>query len=68
MSSRVLVTDKARLLLEAEQERRIMENWKRGYSLDQIATEAIHFFMLTHEAYGFRDRFKDSNEPLKEGF
>ena len=68
MSSWLLVTDKARLLLEAERGRRIMENWKRGYSLEQIATEAIHFFVLTHEAYGFRDRFKDSNEPMNEGF
>ena len=68
MSSRVLVTEKARVLLEAEQERRIKANWKRGYSLEQIATEAIHFFMLAHEAYGFRDRYKDSNEPLEEGF
>jgi hypothetical protein len=68
MSSRVLVTDKARIMLEEEQDRRIKEGWKRGYSLEQIATEAINFFFLTHESYGYRDHFKDSNEPLEEGF
>lgn len=68
MSSRVLVTDKARKLLEEEQDRRIKANWKRGYSLEQIATEAVTFFMLTQPDGYERNRFADSNEPLEEGF
>ena len=68
MSSRVLVTDKARKLLEEEQDRRIKANWKRGYSLEQIATEAISFFMMLQPDAYARNRFADSNEPLEEGF
>jgi len=68
MLSRVWVTDKARKLLEEEQDRRIKENWKRGYSLEQIATEAISFFMLLQPDAYERNRFADSNEPLEEGF
>ena len=68
MSSRVLVTEKARVLLEAEQERRIKANWKRGYSLEQIATEAVTVFMSLQSDGYTRNRFVDSNEPLEEGF
>ena len=65
MSSRVLVSDKARRMLELEQERRIQNKWRRGYSLEQIATEAIIWF-LSYE--GARDVFRDDNSILKEGF
>ena len=68
MSSRVLVTDKARKLLEEEQDRRIKANWKRGYSLEQIATEAVTVFMSLQSDGHTRNRFKNSNEPLEEGF
>jgi len=68
MSSRVLVTDKARKLLEEEQDRRIKANWKRGYSLEQIATEAVTLFMSLRSDGYKRNRFADSNEPLEEGF
>lgn len=66
MSSKVLITDHARSMLEKEQERRINENWKRGYSLEQIASEAIVFWFNQGDA----DRFKNENSVdriLKEG-
>ena len=63
MSSRILISDKARKALEKEQERRIHEKWKRGYSLEQIATEAIIWFLSYEHA---RDAFKDDNSLLKE--
>ena len=63
MSSKVLITDHARSMLEKEQERRINENWKRGYSLEQIASEAIIWFLT----YDFpRDAYKDNNDVLVE--
>lgn len=65
MSSRVLVSDKARKMLELEQERRIQEKWRLGYSLEQIATEAIIWF-LSYE--GAREAFRDDNSILREGF
>ena len=65
MSSRVLVSDKARKMLELEQERRIREKWKLGYSLEQIATEAIIWF-LSYE--GAREAFRDDNSILRERF
>ena len=63
MSSRVLISDEAREALEREQERRIREKWKRGYSLEQIATEAIVYFTTVS---GIRDTFKDDNRIIKE--
>lgn len=66
MSSKVLITEHARSMLEKEQERRINENWKRGYSLEQIASEAIVFWFNQGDA----DRFKNENSVdriLKEG-
>ena len=63
MSARVLVTDRARQMLEREQERRIREGWKRGYSLEQIASEAIVWFLSYEHA---RDTFKDDNSIVKE--
>ena len=65
MSSRVLISDKARKMLEREQERRIREKWKLGYSLEQIATEAIIWF-LSYE--GAREAFRDDNSILRERF
>ena len=65
MSSRVLISDKARKMLELEQERRIREKWKLGYSLEQIATEAIIWF-LSYE--GAREAFRDDNSILRERF
>lgn len=65
MSSRVLISDKARKMLEREQERRIQEKWKLGYSLEQIATEAIIWF-LSYE--GAREAFRDDNSILRERF
>ena len=64
MSARVLITDKARAMLEKEQERRIDNKWKRGYSLEQIASEAIEWFLTYEHA---RDTFKDNNSVLREG-
>jgi hypothetical protein len=63
MSVRVLISDKARELLEKEQERRIRAKWKRGYSLEQIASEAI----LWYASYGpDPDAFRDDNAIIKE--
>ena len=64
MSSRVLVSDKARKMLELEQERRILDKWKEGVSLEQIATEAVIWF-LSYE--GPRDAYKNDNSILREG-
>ena len=63
MSSRVLISDRAKEMLEKEQERRIHEKWKRGYSLEQIASEAIIWFLSYEHA---RDTFKDDNSMVKE--
>ena len=63
MSSRVLISDRAKEMLEKEQERRIHEKWKRGYSLEQIASEAVVWF-LSYEHV--RDTFKDDNSMVKE--
>ena len=63
MSSRVLISDKAREALEREQDRRIKEKWKRGYSLEQIASEAVVWFLSYEHA---RDTFKDDNSMVKE--
>lgn len=63
MSSRVLVSDKARKMLELEQERRILDKWKEGVSLEQIATEAVIWF-LSYE--GPRDAYKNDNSILRE--
>jgi uncharacterized protein YodC (DUF2158 family) len=63
MSARVLISDQARNLLEKEQERRIQAKWKRGYSLEQIASEAI----LWYARYGpDHDAFRDDNSIVKE--
>ena len=63
MSSRVLISDRAKEMLEKEQERRIHEKWKRGYSLEQIASEAVVWFLSYEHA---RDTFKDNNSMVKE--
>ena len=63
MSARMLISDKAREMLEREQERRSREKWKRGYSLEQIASEAIIWF-LSYD--GARDVFKNDNSIVKE--
>ena len=63
MSSRVLISDRAKEMLEKEQERRIHEKWKRGYSLEQIASEAVVWFLSYEHA---RDTFKDDNSMVKE--
>ena len=65
MSSRVLISDKAREALEREQDRRIKEKWKRGYSLEQIASEAVVWFLNYEHA---RDTFRNDNSVIKEGF
>ena len=65
MSSRVLISDRAKEMLEKEQERRIHEKWKRGYSLEQIASEAVVWFLNYEHA---RDTFRDDNSVIKEGF
>ena len=63
MSSRVLISDRAKEMLEKEQERRIHEKWKRGYSLEQIVSEAVVWFLSYEHA---RDTFKDDNSMVKE--
>ena len=63
MSSKVLITDQARSLLEKEQERRINDSWKRGYSLEQIVSEAITNYLICDFP---RDAHKDNNGVLKE--
>ena len=63
MASRVLISDKARAMLEKEQERRIDNKWKQGYSLEQIASEAIEWFLSYEHA---RDALKDDNSIITE--
>ena len=45
MATSVLISNKARELLEKEQERRIRAKWKRRTSLEEIASEAIFMFV-----------------------
>ena len=66
MWSTVIISDRARIMLEEERDRRIKAGWKSGYSLEQIATEAIMLFM--EKSNYVRNRYRDSNEPLEEGF
>lgn len=58
MSRRILVYDDVEKILTAEQYRRNHEGWKRGTSVEQIASEAILFW----NAQGNHERFKDIND------
>lgn len=44
MSKRIVIFDEAYRLLEEAQGQRIEDGWKRGCSLEQIASEAIIFW------------------------
>lgn len=59
MSKRILVYDYAYRLLEDAKEQRIMDGWKRGASLEQIASEAIIFW----SRHGDNTVCRDINEP-----
>ena len=62
MTSRVLISNKARDLLEKEQEKRIRAKWKRRTSLKEIVSEAISMFAgLGSDP----DTFKDDNSIIK---
>ena len=66
MSKRIVIFDEAYRLLKEAQGQRIEDGWKRGYSLEQIASEAIVFWSNQGDA----DRFKNENSVdriLKEG-
>ena len=63
MSSRVLISDQARDLLEKEQERRIQAKWKRRCSLGEIASEAILMFAGLGSGL---DAFNDNDSITKE--
>ena len=58
MSKRVLVFDEAYRMLEEAREQRIQDGWKRGDSLEQIASEAIIFWY----SQGDNERFRDNND------
>ena len=63
MASRILVSDYVRNLVEREQTRRIRENWKRGYSLEQIVSEAVISYLKSEHP---RNDFKDDNSVVRE--
>ena len=66
MSKRIVIFDEAYRLLKEAQGQRIEDGWKRGCSLEQIASEAIVFWFNQGDA----DRFKNENSVdriLKEG-
>lgn len=58
MTKMVRVFDEAREIIEEESDFRIKEGWKRGTSLEQIASEAIIFWSVQGNAR----RFKDIND------
>lgn len=65
MSSRVLISDKAREELEKVKTERIQANWKRRCSIEEIASEAILMFtgLGAHP-----EVVKDEDSINKEGF
>ena len=66
MTKLVRVFDEAREIIEQESDNRIKQGWKRGMSMEQIASEAIIFWA----AQGNAGRFKDINDReyiLKHG-
>ena len=68
MPSRVLVSDQARKLVEVEQERRIREKWKRGCSIEQIASEAIVWYVRYGPINQFKDKNYENSIVREEGF
>jgi len=63
MRKKIVITKHAWDLLEKEQIRRIKENWKNNISIEQIAVEAIEFFL----SYYFpRNALKNNNGLVKE--
>ena len=65
MSSRILISDKAREELEKMRAERIQANWKRRCSLKEIASEAILMFAGLG---GHPDVVDDEDSINKEGF
>ena len=67
MAKKVMVFDEVYRMLKEVKEQRIEDGWKRGYSLEQIASEAIIFWCNQGDA----DRFKNENSVnriLEEGW
>lgn len=58
MSKRVLVYDEVLKMLEQVKEQRLEDGWKRGASLEQIASEAIIFWM----SRGNNEKFMDISD------
>ena len=58
MSKKILIFDEVYRMLEEEKEQRLEDGWKRGASLEQIASEAIIFWCSQGDA----SRFKDVND------
>ena len=72
MSKRVLVYDEVLDMLLEAQSQRIEDGWKRGISLEQIASEAIIFWCSQGNNYRFRDInhqgfiLKNAGKPANE--
>lgn len=58
MSKRVLVYDEVLDMLEEAKNQRVEDGWKRGTSLEQIASEAIIFW----SSQGNNEKFRDVND------
>ena len=66
MSKKILVYDEVYRMLEEAKGQRLEDGWKRGASLEQIASEAIIFWC----SQGDNEKFRDVNDIdliLREG-
>ena len=63
MSKSIKIFDYAHECLRTAQEQREEEGWVNGSSLEQIASEAVVWFLSYEHA---RDTFKDDNSMVKE--
>ena len=72
MSKKILVYDEVYRMLEEAKEQRLEDGWKRGASLEQIASEAIIFWCCQGDNEKFRDVndidfiLKEAGKPLKK--
>ena len=69
MAKKVMVFDEVYRMLKEVKEQRIEDGWKRGYSLEQIASEAIIFWSRQGDNTVCRDvTGPDRVRSLLEGF
>ena len=71
MSKKILVYEEVYRMLEEAKEQRVQDGWKRGSSLEQIASEAIIFWYNQGDSERFRNVndkefiLKEAGKPVK---